>query len=354
MLVKCSVHIFRMTVLMFFSFFIKEGYASNCSIPPVVTLSASGVYNIQRDIPVGSVITPWFYSSDIASYSYCTNLTTNALSVAVKSPSGTSIPPLSVDGYTYNVYPTDVAGIGYITSFRSGYNSGATPVTTSWGPWNYRGQVLTTGWTNVLSLSPVSAGQSWTFGFGASIRFVKYAQTASGVISSKTIAIGTVGDSGILSGGSNAINLASSVTINTLQCSMQTPSLTFPIGDILASYFGSTVGTIPSGAQNTQNLGLNCDAGANINVMLQGTQNPDVSTTSVLALTGQGNADVAKGVGVQLLYNGAPLVLNNRIVLKQSAGGQETFPITARYYQTKTSVSTGKANAAATLDLTYQ
>ena len=143
-------------------------------------------------------------------------------------------------------------------------------------------------------------------------------------------------------------------TIIPVACSLTTPNLNFPIGDILASKFGTSVGTIPSGAQNTQNLGLNCDAGANINVTLQGAQNPDVSTTSVLALTGQGNADVAQGVGVQLLYNGSPLVLNNRIVLKQSSGGQETFPITARYYQTKTSVATGKANASATLDLTYQ
>jgi Fimbrial protein. len=114
------------------------------------------------------------------------------------------------------------------------------------------------------------------------------------------------------------------------------------------------VGTTPTIAQNTQNLGLACDAGANINVTLQGIQNPDVSTTSVLALTGQGGADVATGVGVQLLYNGSPLVLNKLVTLKKSSGGQETFPIVARYYQTKKSVTTGKANASATLDLTYQ
>ena len=145
-----------------------------------------------------------------------------------------------------------------------------------------------------------------------------------------------------------------SSNIIPVACTVSSVNLTFPIGDILASKFGSVIGTVPTGGQNTQNLGLNCDAGANINATLKGTQNPDVGTTSVLALTGQGNTDVAKGVGVQLLYNGTPLVLNQRIVLKQSTGGQETFPITARYYQTKTAVTTGKANASATLDLTYQ
>lgn len=182
------------------------------------------------------------------------------------------------------------------------------------------------------------------------IQFIKTGNITSGVVSSGRFAVlkasdnATAGITYNLTGG----------TVTQVACSIRTPGLTFPIGNISASSFGSTVGTIPLGAQNTQSLGLDCDAGANINVTLQGTQNPDVSTTSVLALTGQGNSDVAQGVGVELLYNGTPLVLNNRIVLKQSAGGQETFPITARYYQTKTSVSTGKANAAATLDLTYQ
>ncbi|HBV4841648.1 TPA: fimbrial protein [Klebsiella aerogenes] len=142
--------------------------------------------------------------------------------------------------------------------------------------------------------------------------------------------------------------------IETLACSINTPNLTFPLGDIPVTSFGNAVGITPANAQNTQNLGLNCNAGANINVTLTGLQNPDVGNTSVLALTSQGEPSVAKGVGVQIIYNGSPLLLNNRIVLKQSAGGQEMFPLTARYYQTRTAVTTGKANASATLNLTYQ
>lgn len=142
--------------------------------------------------------------------------------------------------------------------------------------------------------------------------------------------------------------------ITVLACQIKTQNLTFPIGDIPASAFGSSVGATPAVAQNTQNLGLDCDPQANINVSLSGTQNPDVGTTSVLALSGQGSAGVAKGVGVQIVYNGSPLILNNNIVLKRSTGGIETFPLVARYYQTKTVVATGTANANATLNLTYQ
>lgn len=147
---------------------------------------------------------------------------------------------------------------------------------------------------------------------------------------------------------------SSDVPIVQVACAIKTPTLTFPIGNVLVNKFGSTVGTIPDGGQNTQNLGLDCDKDANINVSLSGTQNPDVSTKTVLALSGQGDEGVAKGVGVQMLYNGTPLELDKRIVLKKSAGGVETFPLTARYYQTKTEVETGSANAVATLTLTYQ
>lgn len=143
-------------------------------------------------------------------------------------------------------------------------------------------------------------------------------------------------------------------TINALACSITTPQLNFIIGDIPASTFGSTVGTTPAGAQNTQNLGLSCNAGTNITVSLSGVQNPDSANTSVMALTGQGSAGTAKGVGVQLLYNGAPLAINSPLLLKRSSGGQETLPLTARYYQTLTSVESGSANATATLNLTYQ
>lgn len=180
-------------------------------------------------------------------------------------------------------------------------------------------------------------------------------KTSSGAVSGGSLTSGVFATRYIGESSSYHIDLGiGSSNIIPVACSLMTPNLNFPIGDVLASSFGSSVGTVPAGAQNTQNLGLNCDSGANINVALNGTQNPDVGSTSVLALTNQGSTDVAKGVGVQILYNGSPLILNNRIVLKQSSGGQETFPITARYYQTKTAVTTGKANATATLDLTYQ
>ncbi|MGU3523330.1 fimbrial protein [Enterobacteriaceae bacterium C23F] len=225
-----------------------------------------------------------------------------------------------------HVYQTNVPGVGVSVSTSSSY------------------------YENPAYYSSFTMSSRNVFFASRTINFIKTGPITSNTLSSGLLAR-NYGDGDKVTALS--YNLVGS-KVTQLACSISTPTLTFPIGDILASSFGTSVGSTPSGAQNTQNLGLNCDAGANINVSLQGTQNPDVSTTSVLALTGQGSADVASGVGVQLVYNGSPLVLNNRIVLKKSAGGQETFPITARYYQTKTAVTVGKANASATLDLTYQ
>ncbi|MOA33246.1 Type-1 fimbrial protein, A chain precursor [compost metagenome] len=74
----------------------------------------------------------------------------------------------------------------------------------------------------------------------------------------------------------------------------------------------------------------------------------------MLALTNTGQAGTAGGMGVQLLYGGTPLKINNNIVLKATPGGQETLQFTARYYQTNKVVTPGKANSSATLNITYQ
>jgi P pilus assembly protein, pilin FimA len=149
----------------------------------------------------------------------------------------------------------------------------------------------------------------------------------------------------------NTIYFPAGVNVSTAKCSLSSSNMKIALGDIPINNFtgvGSTTGSA------TSNLVLDCDPDANISVSLQANQNPDAGDSSVLALTGQGAADVASGVGVQFLYNGTPMQINNRIALKRSAGGQETLPITARYYQTRASVTTGSANASATLDLTYQ
>ncbi|WBL72579.1 fimbrial protein [Serratia liquefaciens] len=139
--------------------------------------------------------------------------------------------------------------------------------------------------------------------------------------------------------------------IISIACSLNSTSINVPLGDISATRFTGTGLTL---GDKSFDLGLNCDKDAKINVALAGTQNSDTAETSVLALTNAGQTGTAKGVGVQLLYGGTPLKINNTILLKTSSGGQETLPFSARYYQTNKLVMPGKANSSATLNITYQ
>lgn len=316
-------------------------YAASCSSAGG-SYTFSGTQSWQRDTPVG------YAGSKVGAQGTIWNMNCIGDTTADRDVYFTmKVNGSPVAGYT-DVYATSMAGVGVRYNFA--LNSGSL----SFCAIQFDDHISNSSRQYVCHL-PQNTSQG--FSLGASLQFIKLSDNlSSGVITS----IPTVTASYSLNNQAGSWDLnaiwsgSGNLVLTVLACSINTPNLVFPIGDVPVASFGSQIGFIVNDPQSTKTLGLNCGVGTNINVSLQGTQNPDVSTTSVLALTGQGNADVAAGVGVQLVYNDVPLELNNRIVLKQSTGGQETFPITARYYQTKTSVSTGKANASATLDLTYQ
>lgn len=295
--------------------------AGTCTtITPQISTISVGTINVQRDAPVGTIIFSRAASSTGTYLTGCSNPLMQGFSMRYNNG--------NLSSYGNHVYATNVSGIGI--RFSSG---------------NYFENPAYT-----FSYNAVTSYVDW---FGGKVELVVTGPVTSGALTPGVI--GTValqGSDGVYRDGLT-VQLTDG-TINALACTITTAQLTFPIGDIPASSFGSVIGTTPSGAQNTQNLGLTCSAGTNISVSLSGMQNPDSANTSVMALTGQGNAGTAKGVGVQLLYNGSPLVMNGRLLLKQSAGGQETLPLTARYYQTLTTVESGSANASATLTITYQ
>ncbi|HAS1150810.1 TPA: fimbrial protein [Enterobacter cloacae] len=295
--------------------------AGTCTtITPQLSTLSVGTINVQRDAPVGTVIFSGAASNTGTYLSGCTNPLMLGFSMRYNNA--------TLSSYGNHVYNTNVSGIGIRLSsnayFENPSNTFSYSAQTSYVVWYG-------GWVELVVTGPVSSGA-----------------LTPGPIGAVTLQ----GSDGIYRDGLT-VQLTGG-TINALACTITTPQLTFPIGDISAAAFGSVVGTTPAVAQNTQNLGLNCSAGTNISVSLSGIQNPDSANTSVMALTGQGNSGTAKGVGVQLLYNGSPLTLNSRLLLKQSAGGQDTLPLTARYFQTLTSIESGSANASATLNLTYQ
>ncbi|HAU5793701.1 hypothetical protein XU19_04630 [Vibrio parahaemolyticus] len=271
---------------------------------------------VQRDTPAGTVLTAYYLLFPEVS-AYCDNGTNGLFDTGIFSKT-TSLP---------GVYETNVPGIGI-------------RVTTEFGT------------IRMEHLTPLGLRQSMSTGVVELVKMEEKAQ--SGILNNGMIMSWAVGDGPgsaytLPMGKWNLVN--GSITV--LACAIQSGnSLAFPIGDVQADQF-TQLGT-HSQQTSTANLKLDCDADANINVTLAGTQNPDTADDSVLELSNQGDDKVASGIGVQLLYNDTPLELNKMLNLKRSAGDQESFPITARYIQTKDKVRAGQANATATLNLTYQ
>jgi type 1 fimbria pilin len=295
--------------------------AGTCTtITPQISTLSVGTINVQRDAPVGTVVFSGAASNTGSYLTGCSNPLMLGFSMRYNNA--------TLSSYGNHVYNTNISGMGIRFSSNNYFENPA----------------------NTFSYNAQTSYVDW---YGGKIELVVTGPVSSGALTPGVIGVVTLqGNDGVYRDG--LTTQLTSGTINALACSITTPQLTFPIGDISASAFGTAIGTTPTGAQNTQNLGLTCTPGTNISVSLGGIQNPDSSNTSVMALTGQGMTGTAKGVGVQLLYNGTPLVLNSRLLLKQSSGGEDTMPLTVRYYQTLTSVESGAANASATLNLTYQ
>ena len=283
----------------------------------------------QRDMPVGSVV----YEKKITFYPPSTYIFTckdsartwyySSRSNAVKTP-----------GYPVGYYETGVPGYSIVV--HSGDNKNAAA---------YRSPALEIPSTGGASESVFAQADLTTM-------YLVIYKTASNT-SSGPIKVGKYAEFSTdkLGGGwiyPITLNITGG-TITTTACSLVSTSINVPLDDVFDIKFtGVTTG------DKGFDIGLTCDKDAKINVSLAGTQNSDTTDTSVLALTNAGQSGTATGVGIQLLYGGVPLKINNNILLKTSAGGQETLQFTARYYQTNKLVTPGKANSNATLNITYQ
>lgn len=288
--------------------------------------------NIQRDVPVGTVLLQKEVSvpatiSILAASGTCTQEMkmnyAGATKTSLASVYNTNIPGVGIKVFTY----THSGAGAYVYFENPGKNNSSLTVPTNTSSYVY-----------------------WTASNIATVYLVK-----TGDITSGRLAAGEIGRVTNLETSTVLFNInTSGGNVNSLACSIESGNgLSFPIGDILTTEFKG-VNSTPD-KTSTVDLKLDCNANANINIKLNGVQNPDSTEKSILALSGnQGQNGVADGVGVQLLYNGTPLEINKLITLKKSSGGKESFPITARYIQTKEAIRPGVANATAVLELIYQ
>ncbi|NTX67967.1 type 1 fimbrial protein [Lelliottia amnigena] len=132
-------------------------------------------------------------------------------------------------------------------------------------------------------------------------------------------------------------------------CSVKDANISVPMGTVYDSEF---TGPGSNSAEVKFKVAVNCPANSNVYVIMGGTADSDMTDGSVLALTpSEGNAT---GIGAQILYDGTPLKLNEKLFMKKAAGGDESLQFSARYIQTKPSITPGHANATGTLTITYE
>ncbi|WP_261373949.1 fimbrial protein [Yersinia aldovae] len=158
-------------------------------------------------------------------------------------------------------------------------------------------------------------------------------------------------------GPGNAKNLpgildAASGIVNKNGCTLDTPNLNFNLGEHQQNTFKGIGNT---GQEITQPIILSCNPKTKYSLKVNDTS---TGVPGVIKLTQE--PGVATGIGVQLLAgkNRVPVVLGSAQEMGTSMAGskdsEQTIDITARYYQTDTTITPGKANASATFTVTYE
>lgn len=137
-------------------------------------------------------------------------------------------------------------------------------------------------------------------------------------------------------------------TVISQSCVVNTPDVNVPLDDVVASdltAIGSTAKPRPF------NVELICDKRVPIYFTANGITDPDAGSDGVLKNTETSGS--ASGVGVQIIYNGTPLKLNNKFQVTTSPSGQENLQFYAQYYKTKNTAFPGTVRAIMTIDITY-
>lgn len=264
----------------------------------------------------------------------------------VDNPGGTQVMPTNIPGL----------GVRVTAQNQAGPYDGAMPIDNNWHDGDrgsdhelrnsqYKVELVALG-------GPISSGQ---LSFGSPLAQVEFressSQTASGDVASNVALTNT------------------NVTIKAMGCNADVSSINFAFGSIKMAEFDSTT---KIAAPDTQTVTLSCESGTNVSLSLNGTPAAgNNANNTVIALTGEGNADVASGIGVQLGlqssgYNSGSngLPLNQSVTLFSSSrngstyssggtGSQEQLIFSASYFKTGAVVTAGSANSSASITLTY-
>lgn len=255
------------------------------------------------------------------------------------------------------IMPTNIPGIGVkvFTLKQAGPYDSSFGVDNNWHPGDggsshtlngsaYQVQIVATG-------DPISSG---TLSFGSPLAQVEFRESASHT------ANGDV--------ASNVVLSNANVIIKATGCTADVSGINFAFGNLDASIF-ETQKTVSAPA--TQDVNLSCEPGTNVSLTVTAAAASEDTTGTLITLENAGGAGIADGIGVQLglksrLYDSGsdglplntsiPLITSTRGSGAVTSGGTESLEkltFSALYYKIKSTVTPGKANATATMTLTY-
>ncbi|MGR5945401.1 fimbrial protein [Enterobacter sp. C4G1] len=179
--------------------------------------------------------------------------------------------------------------------------------------------------------------------------FVKTAPIKASMVNTDVIDLSYVclGDSKGISFGEKIKAIGGSTTV--VACSVLNTNISVSFNNVDKRKFagvGSTAG------ETSFAIKLDCDATANVNLQIDATPDPG-GAPGVIALASA--ATPADGIGVQIINEDRkPIPLGTTIVMGTALNnGPFDIPLKAHYYQTKTDITPGTANAVANFTLSY-
>lgn len=318
----------------------SKSFAGQCSNTKSNYTIAAGTITVQRDTPVNSYMTQVIESAAAQVYSGCSGY--NAGENDVVGIKNYNKVLGSIDGLA--VYETNIPGVGYIlgshASFAGAYGC-------SFG--DNIGTVIHAGKTQQQSCAingnGFDANSAWEQ------PFIRLVNMGAGANAGGTLTgiIGYVYGGNGSQGWLHEVPVMISGVVNVTACSVSTPVVNVPLGEYVTSEFTAVNHTTPPVSVPVT---LDCLAGARINAVVSADADTSTNLQGAIKLASGG----ASGVAVQVMdKNNAPVKLNQKFVVDTTlADGQYNFDWKARYLQTQSAVTTGDANAFATLSLTYE
>jgi type 1 fimbria pilin len=162
--------------------------------------------------------------------------------------------------------------------------------------------------------------------------------------------LGVYGKSGL--GAGNSISYTGNVNIRTESCDVLNNTINVSLGTVWPGLFsGASVGGVTPDVPFS--IELNCDAGANVNIRIDGTA--DDSLAAGVIKISNGAEGQASGVGIQILKGDtSPVNLGEQWAITSSASeGSLSIPFFARYYLNGQTLSSGSGNGTATFTMIY-